>query len=54
MKMNILIIYNFYSANGFFVGERTYRPRDRQDYIRVMEIIERNTDQYELVNVQEG
>lgn len=46
------IIYNKYSANGHFVGEREYYPKDEQDYNRVMAIIEKNPDEYELVNCE--
>lgn len=45
-----MITYNKYSASGVFLGERTYQPKDKADYDRVMEIIERNPDEYELVN----
>jgi hypothetical protein len=48
------IIYNKYSANGVFVGEREYSPRDKADYDRVMGIIEQNPDEYELVNCEYG
>ena len=49
--MEMLIIYNKYSANGAFLGEREYAPKDEDDYKRVMRIIEENPDEYEVVNV---
>ena len=49
-----LIIYNKYSAYGTFIGERVYRPTSKDDYERVMQIIEENPDEYELVNVEYG
>ena len=46
------IIYNKYDAYGNFVAERVYMPTDKEDYKRVMEIIERNPDEYELVTCE--
>lgn len=48
------IIYNKYSANGYFVGEREYCPKNKEDYDRVMKIIESNPDEYEIVNCEYG
>ena len=48
------IIYNKYSANGYFVGEFEYCPVSKKDYDRVMDIIELNPDEYELVNCEYG
>lgn len=48
------IIYNKYSANGIFLGEREYTPKDSADYNRVMGIIESNPDEYEIVNCEYG
>lgn len=45
-------IYNYYSINGEFLGERTYIAKDKEDYDRVWEIIERNPHLYELVNCE--
>lgn len=53
-EMVTKIIYNKYSANGAFLGERVYSPKSREDYNRVMEIIEANPDEYELVNCEYG
>lgn len=53
-KMVTKIIYNKYSANGTFLGEREYSPKDKEDYNRVMGIIESNPDEYELVNCEYG
>lgn len=44
------ICYNKYSANGAFVGKREYIATTQKDYDRVMDIIERNPEEYELVN----
>ena len=46
------IIYNKYDMYGNFIAERVYMPTDREDYKRVMEIIERNPDEYEIVNCE--
>lgn len=46
------IIYNKYDAYGNFVAERVYMPTDKADYDRVMGIIERNPDEYEIVNCE--
>ena len=48
--MGVTIIYNKYTSRGTFVGEREYTAKSDEDYNRVMEIIERNPDQYEVVN----
>lgn len=48
------IIYNKYSANGNFLGEREYSPKNKADYDRVMQIIESNPEEYELVNCEYG
>lgn len=53
-KMVTKIIYNKYSASGTFLGEREYNPKDKEDYNRVMGIIESNPDEYELVNCEYG
>lgn len=53
-EMVTKIIYNKYSVSGCFVGEREYFPKDRQDYDRVMAVIEENPDEYELVNCEYG
>lgn len=53
-KMVTKIIYNKYSANGAFVGERVYCPKNMEDYNRVIGIIESNPDEYELVNCEYG
>lgn len=53
-EMVTKIIYNKYSANGAFLGEREYSPKDKEDYNRVMGIIESNPDEYELVNCEYG
>lgn len=48
-----LITYNKYAyRNGksIFLYEANYQTIDEDDYNRVMEIIERNPDEYELVN----
>lgn len=52
--MKTKIIYNKYSVNGQFLGEREYFPNDITDYNRVMAIIEENADEYELVNCEYG
>ncbi len=51
MELNLKIVYNMYSMRGNFISEREYVPKDWQDYNEVMEIIEKNPDVYELVNV---
>lgn len=49
------IIYNKYSANGFFfIGTREYFPKDEEDYDRVLEIIKANPDEYDLVDCEYG
>lgn len=48
--MGITIIYNKYTSRGTFVAEREYTAKSDSDYNRVMEIIERNPDEYEVVN----
>lgn len=51
--MSKLITYNKYThINGesIFLYEANYQCIDEADYDRVMEIIERNPDEYELVN----
>lgn len=48
--MKAKIIYNSYSNTGRFLGERTYYPADYDDFERVIDIIERNPEIYELVN----
>lgn len=53
-KMVTKIIYNKYSVSGAFLGEREYSPKDKEDYNRVMGIIESNPDEYELVNCEYG
>jgi len=53
-EMVTKIIYNKYSASGVFLGEREYNPKDKEDYNRVMGIIESNSDEYELVNCEYG
>ena len=50
--METMIVYNKYSASGAFVAERVYKPTSKDDYDRVMRIIEENPDEYELVNVE--
>lgn len=52
--MYTTIIYNKYSTSGNFIGERRYQPTSKEDYDKVMEIIERLPDEYELVNVEYG
>ena len=37
-----------------FIERRIYRPENKWDYDRVMEIFERNPDEYKLVNVDYG
>lgn len=52
MKTPKKIIYLKYSWNtGACLGEREYCPKDWADYERVMNIIEENTDEYEVVNL---
>lgn len=53
-EMVTKIIYNKYSASGAFLGEREYSPKDKEDYNRVIGIIESNPDEYELVNCEYG
>lgn len=53
-EMVTKIIYNKYSASGTFLGEREYSPKSKEDYNRVMGIIESNSDEYELVNCEYG
>ncbi len=53
-EMVTKIIYNKYSASGAFLGEREYSPKGKEDYKRVMGIIENNPDEYELVNCEYG
>ena len=50
--MEIKIIYNKYNVYGRFMGEKVYWAESRADYNRVMDIIERNPDEYELVNCE--
>lgn len=52
--MKTKIIYNKYSVNGSFIGEREYYPKSKEDYDRVIGIIEDNPDEYELVNCEYG
>lgn len=51
-SVDVKIIYEKYSANGVFMGEREYIARSRQDYFRVWEIITENPDEYKLVNCE--
>jgi len=46
------IIYNKYSMNGEFLGQREYCPKSVEDYNRVWAIIEQNPDEYEMVNCE--
>lgn len=48
------IIYNKYSMSGVFLGEREYCPKSLEDCNRVIEIIEKYPDEYELVNCEYG
>ena len=48
--MGITIIYNKYSARGAFIAEREYTAKSDADYNRVMDIMERRPDEYEVVN----
>ena len=48
------IIYNKYSMSGAFLGEREYCPTSWEDYNRVIDTIEKNPDEYELVNCEYG
>lgn len=52
--MVTLLIYDYYSDSGKYLGRREYAPTSRDDYDRVMGIIERNPDKYELVNCEYG
>ena len=52
--MKTVIIYNRYSMDGTFLGERRYEPTSREDYERAMEVAERLPDEYEIVNVEHG
>lgn len=44
------ICYDKYSMSGAFVERREYIATTQKDYDRVMDIIERNPEEYELVN----
>lgn len=48
--MIIKIIYNKYGLSGNFIGEKTFIAKGMEEYERVMDIIERNPDEYEVVN----
>lgn len=52
--MKTTIIYNRYSADGEFLGERKYQPTSKEDYDRAMAVAERLPDEYEIVNVEYG
>lgn len=50
----VKIIYNAYSMNGEFLGRREYFPKSKDDYNRVIGIIERNPEFYEIENTEHG